>query len=147
MLLRACWVAFPTVFFWRVAPANSVFCRAANSGTIPPDWAAWRLQWETGHALLFVLHLTALVLVAAAVAEAHRDRSPGWATVRTVRPCRRVGLSQRGRHSVSLSAPAACAASEHHVRDLLSRERSPWSEKDESWSPVQVERGAAVRRD
>ena len=30
---------------------------------------------ETGHALRLVLHLTALVLLAGAVAEAHRDRS------------------------------------------------------------------------
>jgi hypothetical protein len=56
-------LAFPVVFFWRVAPANAVF-RAAAAGTLPPDWAAWRTQWETGHALRFVLHLTAFVLLA-----------------------------------------------------------------------------------
>ena len=62
-------LAFPAVFFWRVAPANAVFWRAASSGVIPPDWAAWRLQWETGHALRFALHLTTLVLLAAAAVE------------------------------------------------------------------------------
>jgi hypothetical protein len=57
-------LAFPVVFFWRVAPANAVFRAAAAAGTLPPDWAAWRTQWETGHALRFVLHLTAFVLLA-----------------------------------------------------------------------------------
>jgi len=63
-------VAFPVVFFWRVQPANRVFWTAASAGAMPPDWGAWRTQWETGHAARFVLHLTAFALMAAAVAGA-----------------------------------------------------------------------------
>jgi hypothetical protein len=31
---------------------------------LPSDWNAWRTQWETGHAIRFVLHLIAFVLLA-----------------------------------------------------------------------------------
>jgi hypothetical protein len=60
--------AFPVAYFWRVEPANAAFWAAARSGSVPAHWEAWRARWETGHALRFVLHLTAFVLVAAAVA-------------------------------------------------------------------------------
>jgi hypothetical protein len=60
-------VAFPVVFFWRVAPSNAAFWDAARSGTVPVDWRAWRDRWEAGHALRFILHLTAFALLAAAV--------------------------------------------------------------------------------
>ena len=57
-------LAFPIVFFWRVAPANATFFHAAHTEIVPPDWNAWRTQWETGHAIRFVLHLIAFVLLA-----------------------------------------------------------------------------------
>jgi hypothetical protein len=60
-------LAFPVVFFWRVAPSNAAFWAAARSGTIPARWTVWRDRWETGHALRFILHLTAFALLAAAV--------------------------------------------------------------------------------
>ena len=67
-------MAFPVVFFWRVARANAAFWAAAQSATVPADWSAWRDRWETGHALRFVLHLTAFALVAAAVTAGARGR-------------------------------------------------------------------------
>jgi len=72
-------LAFPIVFFWRVAPANATFFHAAHTGILPPDWNAWRMRWETGHATRFVLHLIAFVLLAVSLtsecAEAHAERS------------------------------------------------------------------------
>ena len=65
-------LAFPVVFFWRVQPANVVFWAAANSGSVPAHWEAWRARWEAGHAVRFVLHLTAFVLLAAATTGASR---------------------------------------------------------------------------
>ena len=69
-------VAFPVVFFWRVAPSNAAFWNAARSGTVPVDWMAWRDRWEAGHALRFILHLTAFVLIAVAVTAGDARRSP-----------------------------------------------------------------------
>ena len=60
-------LAFPVVFFWRVAPANAAFLSAAATGILPPDWSVWRTQWETGHAIRFGLHLIAFVLIAVAL--------------------------------------------------------------------------------
>ena len=57
-------LAFPVVFFWRVAPANTTFFHAAHASMLPRDWNSWRTQWETGHAIRFVLHLIAFVLLA-----------------------------------------------------------------------------------
>lgn len=56
-------LAFPLIFFWRVAPANAAFTHAAKAGTLPADWNLWRTQWETGHALRFVLHFAAFILL------------------------------------------------------------------------------------
>ena len=56
-------LAFPVVFFWRVAPANATFFHAARAGMLPPDWNSWRMRWETGHAIRFLLHLIAFVLI------------------------------------------------------------------------------------
>ena len=57
-------LAFPVVFFWRVAPANGTFFHAARAGMLPPDWDSWRMRWETGHAIRFLLHLIAFALLA-----------------------------------------------------------------------------------
>jgi hypothetical protein len=57
-------LAFPVVFFWRVAPANATFFQAARTGILQSNWNAWRIRWETGHAIRFVLHLIAFVLLA-----------------------------------------------------------------------------------
>jgi hypothetical protein len=61
--LRLLLMAFPVVFFWLVAPAYVGFAAAALPG-IPPDWAALRSNWETGHAIRFVLQFAALALLA-----------------------------------------------------------------------------------
>lgn len=68
-------LAFPVIFFWRVEPVNAAFRAAALAGTVPKDWTALRTRWDTGHALRFVLHLAAFVLLASAVTQlrAHRD--------------------------------------------------------------------------
>lgn len=60
-------LAFPLVFFWRVAPANAAFFHAANAGMLAADLNVWRIQWETGHALRFVLHLAAFILLSASL--------------------------------------------------------------------------------
>lgn len=45
-------------------------------GTMPADWARYRLQWETGHALAGLFALVALVTTGAALAAAGRpDRT------------------------------------------------------------------------
>jgi hypothetical protein len=71
-------LAFPVIFFWRVQPANAAFRAAALAGTVPADWAAWRTRWETGHALRFLLHLIAFVLLASAATQVggHPDAPP-----------------------------------------------------------------------
>lgn len=55
-------LAFPVVFFWLVAPANSVFL-ATSLPDIPPNWADQRSNWETGHAIRFGLQFAALALL------------------------------------------------------------------------------------
>jgi hypothetical protein len=55
-------MAFPMLFFWWVAPANSAFLAAAP-GTVPPDWMELRSNWEMGHAVRFVFQLFAFVLL------------------------------------------------------------------------------------
>jgi hypothetical protein len=76
-------LAFPVVFFWRVAPANTTFFHAAHTGILPPDWNAWRMRWEAGHAIRFVLHLIAFVLLAVSLtskcAETNGKRSSSTA--------------------------------------------------------------------
>jgi hypothetical protein len=62
-------LAFPVIFFWRVAPVNAAFRTAALAGTVPKDWTALRARWETGHALRFALHLFAFVLLASAATQ------------------------------------------------------------------------------
>jgi len=65
--LLALVLAFPVVFFWLVAPANAGFL-AATLPTIPPDWTDLRANWETGHAIRFVLQLAALSLLVLSLA-------------------------------------------------------------------------------
>ena len=60
--LFALLLAFPVVFFWMVAPANAAFL-AATLPTLPPNWADLRSNWETGHAIRFVLQFAALALL------------------------------------------------------------------------------------
>ena len=66
-------LAFPVVFFRRVAPANAAFLHAATTSILPPDWIAWRTQWETGHALRFALHGIAFVLIAVSLTVQGRE--------------------------------------------------------------------------
>ena len=71
-------IAFPVVFFWRVAPANAAFLEAATTGVIPVDWTEWRMKWESGHALRFVLHASAFVLMASQITRENLKKQPGW---------------------------------------------------------------------
>ena len=66
-------LAFPVVFFWRVAPANAAFIQAATTNILPADWNVWRTQWETGHALRFALHCIAFVLISVALTGQGRE--------------------------------------------------------------------------
>lgn len=59
-------LAFPVIYFWRVAPSNAAFWEARGSGGVPADWTGWRDRWEQGHAIRFALHLGAFVLLARA---------------------------------------------------------------------------------
>jgi hypothetical protein len=72
-------LAFPVVFFWRVAPVNATFFQAAHIGILPSNWNALRMRWETGHAIRFVLHLIAFVLLTLSLtserAETYAERS------------------------------------------------------------------------
>jgi hypothetical protein len=69
-------LAFPVIFYWRVEPANTAFRAAGLAGTVPKEWAAWRTRWETGHALRFVLHLLAFVLLASAATQVQSPSRP-----------------------------------------------------------------------
>lgn len=60
-------LAFPVVFFWLVAPANAGFA-AATLPRIPSDWEAWRVVWEAGHTVRFVLQFAALALLVLSLA-------------------------------------------------------------------------------
>jgi hypothetical protein len=60
--LFALLLAFPVVFFWLVAPANSAFLTATRT-SIPLNWTDIRSNWETGHAIRFVLQFGALALL------------------------------------------------------------------------------------
>jgi hypothetical protein len=48
------------VFFVLNAPVNAAFA-AWTPATLPADWANYRLRWELGHALSYVLVLVAFV--------------------------------------------------------------------------------------
>ena len=57
--LFALLLAFPVIFFWLVAPANTAFL-VATLPSIPPNWTDLRSNWETGHAIRFGLQFAAL---------------------------------------------------------------------------------------
>ncbi|WP_270937786.1 hypothetical protein [Falsiroseomonas oryzae] len=65
---RAAWIAAGLVLaalvVWAavVAPVNTRIA-AATPATLPPDWTAWRLRWEAGHAAGFALSALALVVL------------------------------------------------------------------------------------
>jgi Domain of unknown function (DUF1772) len=69
-------LAFPVVFFWRVAPANETFFHAAHAEILPADWNSSRMRWEMGHAIRFVLHLTAFVLLALSLTSERAETLP-----------------------------------------------------------------------
>jgi hypothetical protein len=69
-------VAFPVVFFWRVAPANATFFHATQTEILPANWNVWRMRWETGHAIRFVLHLAALVLLVLSLTSERAETLP-----------------------------------------------------------------------
>ena len=65
-------LAFPVVFFVFVAPANEAFL-AATPASIPPNWMELRSNWETGHAIRFLLQFAALSLLVLSVLLEKRD--------------------------------------------------------------------------
>ena len=67
-------LAFPVVFFWLVAPANEVFL-AAGPDKVPVNWMEMRQNWETGHAIRFLLQFVALaLLVGTLILERHESK-------------------------------------------------------------------------
>lgn len=59
-------LAFPVIFFVFVAPANEAFL-SATTASVPANWMELRTNWETGHAIRFVLQLVALGLLTLSV--------------------------------------------------------------------------------
>jgi Domain of unknown function (DUF1772) len=69
-----CLSAMLAVFFLFNAPVNAAFAGWAAE-TLPAGWPGYRLQWELGHAIAFVLALTAFcTLLRAAFVEASARR-------------------------------------------------------------------------
>ena len=61
MLTAACFLTGAlAVFFLLVAPVNAAFA-SWTPATLPPDWSSYRLRWEFGHAISYVLVLTAFI--------------------------------------------------------------------------------------
>jgi hypothetical protein len=52
------------VFFALNAPVNAAFA-GWTPETLPPDWAGFRIRWEIGHAIRFVLVLASFVMLVA----------------------------------------------------------------------------------
>ena len=50
------------VFFAFNAPVNAAFA-SWTAATLPPDWPNYRLRWEAGHAISFLLVLIAFILL------------------------------------------------------------------------------------
>lgn len=48
------------VFFVLNAPVNAAFA-GWTAATLPPDWQDYRLRWELGHAISFLLVLVAFI--------------------------------------------------------------------------------------
>src|SRR5699024_9168899 len=62
-LLAACLLSGAlAVFFILNAPVNAAFA-SWTPATLPPDWPSYRLRWELGHAISFVLVLVAFVVL------------------------------------------------------------------------------------
>jgi hypothetical protein len=69
-----CLSAMLAVFFLFNAPVNAAFA-GWTTETLPTDWPGYRLQWELGHAIAFVLALTAFcALLRAAFVEVSARR-------------------------------------------------------------------------
>lgn len=65
---RAAWIAAGLVLlalllWWVVVAPVNEWIAAATPATLPPDWTAWRLRWEAGHAIAAALIGVALVLL------------------------------------------------------------------------------------
>ena len=64
------------VFFVLNAPVNAAFA-SWTPATLPSDWSNYRLRWELGHAISYVLVLVALVALLRAVFLDALNRSSG----------------------------------------------------------------------
>lgn len=77
-------LAFPVVFFVFVAPANEAFL-SATTASVPANWMELRTNWETGHAIRFVLQLVALGLLTLSVLFEIRENTSHPASLRQPR--------------------------------------------------------------
>ena len=59
-MAAALMLAALAVFFLLNAPVNQAFA-GWTAATLPPDWPDYRLRWEAGHAISFVLFLAAII--------------------------------------------------------------------------------------
>lgn len=59
----ACLYALAFALWWAIVFPVNLQLAAWVSGPVPPDWAAWRLRWETGHAINAVLMIVGLGLL------------------------------------------------------------------------------------
>jgi hypothetical protein len=62
LLATAAYAGMLAAFFIFNAPVNAAVSRW-TAATLPADWPAWRLQWETGHAIAAGLAVTGLACV------------------------------------------------------------------------------------
>jgi hypothetical protein len=79
LLAALAYVGMLTAFFVLNAPVNAAVSRWTAS-TLSPDWKMYRLWWESGHTIAFVLATIALVaLVRGALVETRPASIPGGA--------------------------------------------------------------------
>jgi Domain of unknown function (DUF1772) len=101
-------IANPGVFFALVAPANRATLHT-EPDDLPADWRRLRNRWELGHALRFVLHLTAFVALRTAEGAGHTAAAPARrrhpTAVRAIRPRRRRHLLTRDARAAWAAAP------------------------------------------
>jgi len=63
VIATAAYIGMLAAFFIFNQPVNQAFAQWTPA-SLPPDWPAYRRQWETGHAVAFVFSVVGLVAVA-----------------------------------------------------------------------------------
>jgi hypothetical protein len=80
LVAALCLSGMIAVFFIFNAPVNAAVA-GWTAATLPPDWPDYRLRWESGHAVSFVLALVAFcALLRTAFVDVHADamQRRGW---------------------------------------------------------------------